>query len=58
MRSEMRGPDLVPPVEGGRVVDAEDVDLLGLEADFLELLEDPVERNRSVRAGEDVLVHL
>jgi hypothetical protein len=54
----MRGPDLVPPVEGGRVVDAEDVDLLGLEADFLELLEDPVERDRSVRAGEDVLVHL
>ncbi len=50
-------PVLVPAPEGGRVVDAEDVDVLDLEAGGLELIDDPAERAGGVGAGEDVLVH-
>ena len=53
----VREPVEVPPVDGGRVVDAEDVDRLDLKVGRLELRDDPSEGERGVRTGEDVLVH-
>ena len=50
-------PVLVPAVEGGRVVDTEDVDVFDFETGGLELGDDPAERARGVGTGEDVFVH-
>lgn len=50
-------PVLVPAVDRGGVVHAEDVDLLDLEAGSFDLVDDPPERAGRVGAGEDVFVH-
>ena len=47
----------VPAPDGRRVVHAEDIDILNLEASCLHLVDDPAEGTRGVRTGEDVLVH-
>ena len=50
-------PVLVPAPDGSRVVDTEDIDVLDFKASGLDLLDNPAEGARSIRAGEDVLVH-
>ena len=53
----VRHPVLVPAVDRGGVVHAEDVDGLDLEAGRFDLVDDPSEGARRIGAGEDVLVH-
>lgn len=50
-------PVAVPSPKGRRVVDANGVDHLDLEAGALELVDDPAKGAGCVSAGEDVLVH-
>lgn len=47
----------VPPVERGRVMNAEDINVLDLEASRLQLVDDPAEGARGISAGEDIFVH-
>ena len=50
-------PILVPTVDGCRVVDTKNVDILNFKSSRLELTDNPTERTRGVRTGEDILVH-
>lgn len=50
-------PVSVPAPESSRVVNANGVDALDLEAGALELVDNPAKRSGSVGAGEDVLGH-
>ena len=50
-------PVVEPVLDGERVVDADGVDLLDLEASELELADDPPEGHRGVGARENVLGH-
>lgn len=50
-------PVLVPPVDGGRVVDTKNITRLDFEACALELVDDPSEVERCVGSREDVFVH-
>lgn len=50
-------PVLVPPPESGRVVNAEDVNVLDLEPCVFHCLEVPVQRARSISAREHIFVH-
>jgi hypothetical protein len=50
-------PVAVPPPQSSRVVDADGVDHLDLEAGTLESVDDEAEGSRGVGAGEDVFVH-
>lgn len=50
-------PVLVPPVDGGRVVNTENIGRLDLKARALELVDNPAEVEGRVRTGEHILVH-
>lgn len=50
-------PVSVPSPESSRVVNADSVNLLDLEASGLELVDSPTKGSRSIGAREDVLVH-
>ena len=50
-------PVFVPTVDGGRVVNTEDINVFNLKSGRLDLADNPTERTRGVCTREDIFVH-